>query len=43
MREIKCPICGKILKIITEDPAPLEKKIVKIHCNKCNTDIEQEV
>jgi len=43
MREIKCPICGKVLKVIKENTAPLEKKTVKIHCNRCNTDIEQEV
>ena len=43
MREAKCPICGKVLKVIKEDHARSEKKKVKIHCNRCNTDIEQEV
>ena len=46
MREIKCPTCGKVLKIIKDIPQTLEKKkkkTIKVHCNKCKTDIEQEI
>ena len=43
MLEIKCPVCGKVLKIVKEESSLEEKKIIKIHCNKCNLDINQEV
>ena len=43
MREIKCPTCGKVLKVIKEDSIAKEKKKITFHCNKCNSDIEIEV
>lgn len=39
MRKLVCPCCGKLLKIVDETKTP-NNKTVKIHCNRCNMDIE---
>jgi len=43
MEEIKCPTCGRTLKYVKEPSEPGDKKTVTVHCNKCNTDVVQEV
>lgn len=42
MPEVKCPICGKVLKI-TKPKQTTAQEVIKIHCNKCNVDIEVQV
>jgi len=42
MRELRCPCCGKVLKVVDETKTS-DTKTIKIHCNKCNMDIEFEI
>jgi C4-type Zn-finger protein len=43
MQEVRCPVCGRLLKKVEDPPKPREKEIIIVHCNKCNIDIEVEV
>jgi len=43
MQEVRCPVCGRMLKTVETPPAPRDKETIVVHCNKCDIDIEVEV
>jgi len=41
MQELTCPCCGKVFKVVVDGGKT--DKIVTIHCNKCDLDIEYTI